>query len=204
MAPPAGAADRFKVSPGVRFLGGLGGVVIIAICYYFFRYSVLSKQLKVAKDKSAQLDNDKLSAETAYRAYIDDRIVLEGKRARARELNKVLPEGGEIASFLASVNQQAEVAGLKVKQVVPLEEQAQQFFTRVPVRLSVSGRFHQLAKFFAGIGRLDRVINVENIEMTNPKVGDNEETTIQAGCLTTTFHGNAAASASALPQGARK
>ena len=67
------------------------------------------------------------------------------------------------------------------------DEQIQPYFTRVPVKIEVSGRYHQLAKFFAGVGRLDRIINVENIELTDPKlVGD--EMMLKGKCLATAFH----------------
>jgi len=88
---------------------------------------------------------------------------------------------------------------LKVRIVNPLEEQNQQFYARVPVRLEVNGKFHQLAKFFAGVSRLDRIINVENIEMGQPKVGDNDETTLSVKCLTTTFRALAAKPAAPAP-----
>lgn len=186
MAPPAGKAAP-KIGTGAKLLLGLAGLAAVALVYYFFFWTDLSNAVKAAQDRHAQLKNDDAQAALAYKAYVDDSTKLEEKKARARELNKILPETTEMAQFLASVNQQAEIAGLKVRIVNPLEEQNQQFYARVPVRLEVNGKFHQLAKFFAGVSRLDRIINVENIEMGQPKVGDNDETTLSAKCLTTTF-----------------
>ena len=199
MAPPAAARPR--IGSAAKFGIGLAGLVAVFVVYWLFFYSDLSSAINAAQQKEAQLKNDKVAAETAYTAFSKDSAELEKKKAKARDLNKVLPESSEIATFLAAVNQQAEVAGLKVKSVTPADEQVQQFYTRVPVKLEVNGRFHQLAKFFAGVGRLDRIINVENIEMGSPKAGDNEETILQAKCLTTTFHTNAkpVGSASAVP-----
>jgi len=197
MAPPA-AAQR-KIGSGVKLLIGLVGLVAVFAVYYLFFYSDLSSAINAAIQKENALKADKASAEAAFTAFSKDSQELEKKKAKARDFNKVLPESSEIATFLTAVNQQAEVAGLKVKTVAPADEQVQQFYTRVPVRLEVSGRFHQLAKFFAGVGRLDRIINVENIEMGQPKAGDNEETILQAKCLTTTFHTNVKPAGSVLP-----
>ncbi len=97
-----------------------------------------------------------------------------------------------MASFLTAINQQAEIAGLKVRLVNPLDEQPQQFYARVPVQLEVIGNFHQLARFFAGVSRLDRIINVENINLGKPinpnPTADEGESIITTSCLTTTFH----------------
>ena len=199
MAPPA--AGQRRVGSGAKFGLGLIGLVAVGAVYYMFFYSDLSSAINAALQKENQLKADKAAAEAAFTAFNKDSQELEKKKAKARDLNKVLPESSEIATFLAAVNQQAEVAGLKVKTVTPADEQVQPFYTRVPVKLEVNGRFHQLAKFFAGVGRLDRIINVENIEMGSPKGGDNDETILQAKCLTTTFHTNAktVGSASAVP-----
>ena len=33
------------------------------------------------------------------------------------------------------------------------------------MKLTLSGRFHQVARFFFGVGQLDRIINMEDIQM---------------------------------------
>jgi type IV pilus assembly protein PilO len=68
-----------------------------------------------------------------------------------------------------------------------MEERQEAFFAKVPMRLEMTGRFHQVAKFAYEIGKLDRIINVENIQLGNPKkVGD--DVIMNARCLATTFH----------------
>lgn len=203
MAPPAPQAAK-KLGPGIKFLLGLVGVVLVAAVYFMFFYGDISNAIKAAQAQNAQLKNDEIAAVQAQQAYLADSAKLEEKKARSRELNKVLPETAEMGPLLAAVNQQAEIAGLKVRTVVPLDEQAQPYYTRVPVKLDVSGRYHQLAKFFAGISRLDRIMNVENISIGSPVVNDNDETSVSASCLTTAFHMNAKPAAPGAPPGGPK
>ncbi|MEO7091756.1 MAG: type 4a pilus biogenesis protein PilO [Polyangiales bacterium] len=190
MAAPVPATGR-KLGTGAKLGLGFIGMVVVAAVYYFFFYSDLSSAIATQTQREGQLKSDANAADAAFGAFMKDSTELEKKKAKARDLNKVLPESNEIATFLAAVNQQAEVAGLKVKMVQPAEEQLQPFYTRVPVKIEVAGRYHQLAKFFAGVGRLDRIINVETIELSSPLTGDNDQTTLTARCLTTTFHTNA-------------
>jgi type IV pilus assembly protein PilO len=203
MAPPAPPAGR-KIGTAAKLGLGLTGMLVVAAVYFFFFYSDLSSAIATQVEREGQLKTDANAADAAFGAFMKDSTELEKKKAKARDLNKVLPESNEIATFLAAVNQQAEVAGLKVKSVQPADEQVQPFYTRVPVKLEVAGRYHQLAKFFAGVGKLDRIINVENIELSSPLAGDNDQTILTARCLTTTFHTNApkpAASGSMAPPG---
>jgi type IV pilus assembly protein PilO len=81
----------------------------------------------------------------------------------------------------------SNVSGVDLKGWKPEEEQAQAFYAKVPMRLDLGGRFHQIAKFMYEVGRLDRIINIENIELSEPKiVGDDVD--LKAHCLATTFH----------------
>jgi type IV pilus assembly protein PilO len=54
------------------------------------------------------------------------------------------------------------------------------------MRLELSGRYHQIAKFFYGVGQLDRVINIENISLGDPRVVG-EDLLLRVDVLATAF-----------------
>ena len=55
------------------------------------------------------------------------------------------------------------------------------------MRLQITGRFHQIAKFIYEVGKQDRIINMENLELSDPKV-EGDDVVLKASCLATTFH----------------
>ena len=55
------------------------------------------------------------------------------------------------------------------------------------MKLEIEGRFHQLAKFFYSVGQLDRIINMENISITDPKE-KGDEVELKVSALATAFH----------------
>jgi type IV pilus assembly protein PilO len=70
--------------------------------------------------------------------------------------------------------------------VEPRPEEAQEYYVRIPVNLRLAGRYHQLAKFFYNVSRLERAINMENVHLTEPVVvGD--EVRLSVDVLATTF-----------------
>jgi type IV pilus assembly protein PilO len=91
-----------------------------------------------------------------------------------------------MSSFLASLNAQSDVVGLEILSVKPQPEEAAEYYARIPVQLELEGTFHQLAKFFFLIGSLDRIINVENINLRVVSI-DQTATLMHAGVLATTF-----------------
>jgi type IV pilus assembly protein PilO len=190
MAPPAAAAGGVslaKLPIWGRFL--FGGLVcgLIGFGYWFMLYSDVSAKIDGAKRQSKQLKDELNVQQQAQASYFADRDELVLREQRARELNKVLPADSQEAAFLSSVQTASNTAGIDLKGYSPQDEVAQAFYAKVPMRLEMSGKFLQIAKFTYELGKLDRIINVENIELTEPKlVGD--EVILKGKCLATAFH----------------
>jgi len=54
------------------------------------------------------------------------------------------------------------------------------------MKVTLVGRYHQVAKFFYGVGQLDRIINMENISLTDPKL-QGDDVVVKAEALATAF-----------------
>jgi type IV pilus assembly protein PilO len=185
MAAPALSLSRLP--PIARF--GVGGlcVILIALVYWVVFYTEVSAKIEQATRQSNDLQTELARQKQAQAGYLVDRDELVMRQQRQRELNKVLPADTEAAAFLSALQQVSNVSGVDLKGWKPEEEQAQAFFAKVPMRLELSGHFHQIAKFMYEVGRLDRIINIENIDLSDPKVvGDDVD--LKAHCLATTFH----------------
>jgi len=109
------------------------------------------------------------------------------RQQKQRELNKVLPTDTEAATFLSAIQAVSNISGIDLKAWTPMEEVPQTFFAKVPMKLQITGRFHQIAKFIYEVGKQDHIINMENLELGDPKV-EGEDVVLKASCLATTFH----------------
>jgi type IV pilus assembly protein PilO len=87
------------------------------------------------------------------------------KRALAQ-----LPEKGEIPDLLSNISAKAQQAGLDIVLFRPRAESFQDFYAEVPVDITVKGNFHNTVSFFDEVGRLDRLVNINNIGFKNPTV----------------------------------
>jgi type IV pilus assembly protein PilO len=139
-----------------------------------------------AQRRHEVLQNDLNQARERQKEYLKLREELANREALDRQNMRVLPETAEIPAFLDDLNRLAELSGLRVGQVNPRPEKSEQFFVRVPVSLSIDGKFHQLAKFFYNISRLERAINMENISLTQPR-DEAGEINLSVSVLATTF-----------------
>jgi len=168
---------------------GLGAAVMFlaALTYWVIFYTAVASKIESTRKSGFQLASDLATQKQAQASYFADRDELALRQQRQRELNKVLPETTEQAAFLSAIQQVSNVSGINLKAWQPLEERQEAFFAKVPMRLEMTGKFHQVAKFAYEIGKLDRIINVENIQMTMPHK-EGEDVVLSARCLATTFH----------------
>jgi type IV pilus assembly protein PilO len=186
MAPPS-RVSLSRLPAWGRVLVGAVVVLLTVVAYWFVFYSDVSARIEGARRQKAQLASELAQQQQAQASYFADRDELALREQRARELNKVLPPDAEEDAFLSSVQTASNAAGIDLKAYSPLDEVPQNFYAKVPMKLEMSGKFHQIAKFAYELGKMDRIINVENIELTDPKVvGD--EVILHGRCLATAFH----------------
>jgi type IV pilus assembly protein PilO len=198
MAPPASQSLLARTPPYARIGAALGLSALTAAGYWFIFYSDTAAKIEGAERQKKSLTEELAVEQQAEASYFADRDELALREQRARELNKLLPPDAQEDGFLSSVQQASNSAGIDLKAYTPLEEVNQNFYSKVPMRLEMSGKFHQIAKFAYDLGRVDRIINVEDIELSDPKVvGD--EVVLRAKCLATAFHGTKPKAGAAAP-----
>jgi type IV pilus assembly protein PilO len=160
---------------------------LTAVLYFVIFYGDVADSIARQKKQEVTLRSDLAQAQQSEFEYHKDLAELTERQQRQRELNKILPETTESPAFLSALQGVANVSGVSLQGWSPQDEIAQKFFARVPMRLTLQGKFHQVAKFFYGVGQLDRIINVENISLTAPKVVGGE-VVVRVDCLATAFH----------------
>lgn len=169
--------------------GGVGVLltVLVAVAYFVLFYDEISDSIAKQKRDEQTFRSDLGRVKQAEFEYHKDLAELTERQQRQRDLNKILPETTEYPAFLSALQGVANISGVALQAWTPQEEVLQKFFARVPMRLTLQGKFHQVAKFFYGVGQLDRIINVENISLSQPKT-QNDELLLKVDCLATAFH----------------
>ena len=97
-----------------------------------------------------------------------------------------LPNQKEIPSLLTSITNLGKGAGLDFLLFRPKAEEPRDFYSAVPVDIVVSGSFYNVANFFVAVGNLPRIVNINNVAVSDMKdVGG--RTMMKVNCLATTF-----------------
>ena len=186
LAASSGALDRLPpiAKVGVGFLF----VVLVGLLYFVVFYGELDNDLTSARQREDSLGDELKKAETSKDEYQKDRDETTRREAQAREQKKILPDDPEVPSFLSALQGVATNSGVSLTQWTPVEEMPSEFYAKVPMKLALLGKFHQVVKFFQSVGQIDRIINVENIKIKDPKI-IGQDVEIQVECLATAFRG---------------
>jgi type IV pilus assembly protein PilO len=184
----ASLEDTFVGLPGWGKALALVGVLgLLGAGYYSVIYSSVSGDLEAAAKKQKQLQEQIRDAERREKQYLELTQELANREVADRQNRRVLPENAEIAAFLQDLNRVAELSGLTIRLVEPRPEQRQELYSKIPVVLALTGRFHQMGKFFYNVSKLDRAISMENIRMTQPKLLPSGEMLINVDVRATTY-----------------
>jgi type IV pilus assembly protein PilO len=175
-----------KLPPAARYGVGVFLVAAFAGAYWLIFYSDVDAKITAAQRQQNDLNAELAKQKQAQVSYLSDRDDLVVHQQQQRELNKQLPADTQPASFLSSIQQVSNVSGVDLKAWQPAEEKNEAFYAKVPMRLELGGRFHQIAKFAYEIGKVERIINLENIELYDPRV-EGDEVKLKVKCLATTF-----------------
>ncbi|WP_224981733.1 type IV pilus inner membrane component PilO [Geomonas agri] len=97
-----------------------------------------------------------------------------------------LPNQKEIPSLLTSISNSGKGAGLDFLLFRPKPEVPKDFYAEVPVDISVSGTFYNVADFFVAVGKLPRIVNINNVSVSDIK-DSGGRTSLKVNCLATTF-----------------
>jgi type IV pilus assembly protein PilO len=105
---------------------------------------------------------------------------------RLRAALRRLPNEKEIPQLLSAISSLGRAVGLDILVFRLKPEAAQDFYAEVPVEMQMRGSYGQVAEFFARVGHLDRIVNVSDVALRDPKVvGD--RLVLAASARVTTF-----------------
>ena len=98
-------------------------------------------------------------------------------------LLKQLPNKAEVESLLIEINQSGMGRGLQFELFKPSPEIVKDFYAELPISVKLTGNYHDFGAFAADIGRLSRIVTLNNVAITpNAKDG-----TLTMDAVTKTF-----------------
>ena len=95
-----------------------------------------------------------------------------------------LPGETEIPSLIVDISQTGLAAGLQEKLFQPQPEIPRDFYAEKPIKIRLSGGYHEIANFVSGVAALPRIVTLHNINITPEDRGSFDLLTLEVTAKT--------------------
>ncbi len=140
-------------------------VVVTAGGYYYF---VVESQWSVLERVKLEEKELRITFERKQRKAANFSAYHEQLQEMEREFGAMLrqlPGKTEVPSLLVDISQTGLGAGLEEKLFQPSSEVRKDFYAELPIKIRLTGGFHELGKFVSGIAGLPRIVTLPDIEI---------------------------------------
>jgi type IV pilus assembly protein PilO len=148
--------------------------------------STVEEKLRRAEREQASLDKEFIEKTAIANNLNQFRREKELLEQQLREALAELPEDKKIDELLQLLQDRAQKSGLQILTIEPQGVANEKFYAKIPIPMTVTGNFHEIATFFDALGRMRRIVNVTDIQLDSPK-DVNGKVILNAKFLATTF-----------------
>ncbi|MCA9558902.1 MAG: type 4a pilus biogenesis protein PilO [Myxococcales bacterium] len=179
--------DKFLAVPTSQKVALL--VVLMALIgagWYFLMFEEVSTNIGKEAKRTPALNKSLSEEQEIEKNLVKYQEEIEQLKKVRDEMRDRLPDSAEIADLLQKIHGQAKIFGLEIARFERGDTVLEQTYARIPVRMTLKGSFNQVSTFFYYLGKLTRIVNVENIELTAANRQDSGSDLV-AICTATTF-----------------
>lgn len=145
--------------------------LVIVIVVLFVVILPKRNEIKALEVKIAAQENE--IAKNQAKAAKLPQLTLENERLRKKleDLKLQLPEEKEVTTLLKQVSDLCIRAGLKISLWKPEAKKMHSsgIVYEIPVKVELSGSYHSLGYFFSSLTKLNRIVNISDFGLGDPK-----------------------------------
>jgi type IV pilus assembly protein PilO len=82
------------------------------------------------------------------------------------EMIKQMPTEAEVASLLVDISQTGLASGLEFKLFKPEASVLRDFYSELPIKIEVTGKYEELGLFVSGLASLPRIVTVHDVDIS--------------------------------------
>ncbi|WP_223541764.1 type IV pilus inner membrane component PilO [Pseudomonas sp. BF-RE-26] len=168
--------------PAIKCLvAGLLVLLVLAFGYSFSTRDLVSQLDLKREEESALKEQFADKARMAANLDLYTRQLKEMESAFVVLLRQ-LPSDTEVPGLLEDITRTGLGSGLEFEEIKLLPEVAQPFYIELPIQITVTGDYHDLATFVSGVAGLPRIVTLHDFDLApvSPEGGPKLRLTILA------------------------
>jgi type IV pilus assembly protein PilO len=140
-------------------------LVLTLLGFYYFVWDGQRPELQRRQGEEQQLRQE-------FRDKHSKAVNLEVYKQQLKDIERSfgallrqLPGKTEVPSLLVDISQTGLAAGLQEKLFQPEAEVKKDFYAELPIKIKLSGSYHQFGEFVSGIAALPRIVTLHDIDI---------------------------------------
>jgi type IV pilus assembly protein PilO len=147
-------------------------LVLILGAAYWFDWKDQFDRIDAEKAREEQLKGTFVAKKKEALDLPAYRKQLEDIEKQFGALLKQLPGKSEMDALLTDINQAGLGRGLQFELFKPAaQETVQEFYAELPITIRISGSYHDIGAFASDVGKLSRIVTLNDIALTANKDG---------------------------------
>ena len=153
--------------PFAALAGAVGAtfLVLTLLLIYFFVWQDVRPELQQKEQEEQSLRQEFQQKHARAVNLVVYKQQLKDLQRSFGALLRQLPGKTEVPNLLVDISQTALGAGLQQKLFQPESEQAKDFYAELPIKMQLTGSYHQFGEFVSGIAALPRIVTLHDIEI---------------------------------------
>lgn len=187
--------DEMSLATKIGILLVVAG--IIGAGFYFWPLGSVYEEIKQVRAQvvAKKAENERLRQFVPKLAALDKHLIeLEQQLI---EEKRIVPDDKEADEFIKLLHDTAAAAGIEIRRYTAMPTANHEFYTEVPFQVDLDGSYFSMLNFFDRMGKLERIVNIGNLQMSNTKntapskvkmtYSYSPSETVVASCTATTF-----------------
>lgn len=156
--------------PAKVFLCLIVSAVIVSACYFLLiKDRQVRLQSEVAKEQTLRDDFAKKAHEAAnLQAYRDQMVVMEESFGA---LVSRLPTDTEVPGLIEDIDDKGVESRLTINEIKLQKEIVKQVHIELPIKVNVSGGYHEFGAFVSGIAGMPRIVTLHDFKISQDAAG---------------------------------
>jgi len=151
-------------------IAAIGMVFVVAACALLYLF--------VWTGNVPALDKAKADQKTLWSEFEEKQAKAANLEAYKQQLAEIersfgamlrqLPGRTEVPNLLVDISQTGLGAGLRERLFQPGSESRKDFYAELPIKIRLTGGYHEFGEFVSGIAALPRIVTLHDIQITRP------------------------------------